>query len=128
MTEIIVDTTILIDASNELPKALHYLHGLFASGHAATHAHAAAELLSGTRDSREQRRLLRMLQDFSLHHPTERDSQSALAFLTRFHLSNNLGFGDCLIGATALGLSLPVATLNVRDFRLFPNLKVIRPY
>jgi tRNA(fMet)-specific endonuclease VapC len=128
MTEIIVDTTILIDASNELPSALRYLHGLFISGNAGTHAQAAAELLSGTRDSREQRRLLKMLQSFSVHHPNEQDSKSALSFLTRFHLSNNLGFEDCLIGATALRLSFPVATLNVRDFRLFPGLKVIRPY
>jgi hypothetical protein len=91
MTEIIVDTTILIDASNELPKALHYLDSLFEAHQASTHAHAAAEVLSGTRDSREQRRLLKMLRDFSLHHPNEQDSRSALNFLTRFHLSNNVG-------------------------------------
>lgn len=48
--------------------------------------------------------------------------------LLRFHLSHDLGFGDCLIGTTALRLKLPVATINDRHFRLFKSLKVIRPY
>jgi tRNA(fMet)-specific endonuclease VapC len=128
MDEVIVDTTVLIDASNEVPQALRYLNTLVSAGRASTHAQAAAELLSGTRDAKEQRRLLKMLKDFRLYHPNEQDSEDALKFLARFHLSNNLGFGDCLIGTTALRISLPVATLNVRDFRLFPGLKVIRPY
>jgi predicted nucleic acid-binding protein len=128
MTDVIVDTTILIDAANEFPKAVLYLNGLLTAGEAVTHVHAVAELLSGTRDSREQRQLLRMLRDIRIHHPNEHDSQAALEFLKRFHLSNNIGFEDCLIASTALRLSLPVATLNDRHFRLFKGLKVIRPY
>ena len=33
-------------------------------------------------------------------------------------------FGDLLIGATALSLGFPILTVNVRHFRLIPNLTV----
>ncbi|MGN6370432.1 MAG: PIN domain-containing protein [Phycisphaerae bacterium] len=128
MADTIVDTTILIDATNAHPKAVAYIRSLVLRAEALVHAQAAAELLSGTRDAKEQRRLVRFLRQFTFIHPNEADSAAALQFLLKFHLSHDLGFGDCLIGSTALRLDLPVATLNVRDFRLFPGLKVIRPY
>ena len=34
-------------------------------------------------------------------------------------------FGDLLIGATALSLGFPILTVNVRHFRLIPELTVI---
>jgi predicted nucleic acid-binding protein len=37
-----------------------------------------------------------------------------------------VAFEDLLIGATALHLGCAVATLNVRHFRLIPNLSVIQ--
>ena len=128
MSDLLIDSTIMIDAANQHPRALHYVKKLLLAGEAFTHAQVAAEVLSGTRDSRELARLLRFLRQFVLLHASELDSQCALAYLARFHLSHDLGFGDCLIGSTALRLDLPVATLNVRHFRLFPGLKVVRPY
>ncbi len=128
MADTLIDATILIDATNKHRQALDYVEARLLAGEAVTHAQAAAELLSGTRDSREQARLLRFLRQFMLLHADEMDSQSALRYLMRFHLSHDLGFGDCLIGSTALRLDLPVATINDRHFRLFPGLKVIRPY
>jgi tRNA(fMet)-specific endonuclease VapC len=128
MSDTLIDATIMIDAANQHPKALNYIEKLLLAGEAFTHAQVAAEVLSGTRDARELTRLLRFLRQFMVLHASELDSQCALPFLTRFHLSHDLGFGDCLIGTTALRLKLPVATLNVRHFRLFPGLQVIRPY
>jgi tRNA(fMet)-specific endonuclease VapC len=128
MPDTLVDATIIIDATNKHAKALRYLEKLLLGGNAFTHAQVAAEVISGTRDSREQSPLVKFLRQFKVVHPNENDSQSALHYLSRFHLSNDLGFGDCLIGSTALRLALPVATINVRDFRLFPGLKVIKPY
>ena len=128
MADTLIDATILIDAANKHPKAVDYAEELLLAGEAFTHAQAAAELLSGTRDSREQARLMRFLRQFKFLHADEMDSQSALHYLIRFHLSHDLGFGDCLIGSTALRLNLPVATVNDRHFRLFKGLKVIRPY
>ena len=128
MPDILIDATILIDAANKHPKAVEYVTELLLADHALTHGQAAAEVLSGTRDSREQSRLIRFLRQFRLMHAGEIDSRAALQHLARFHLSHDLGFGDCLIGATALRHGLPVATINDRHFRLFHGLKVIRPY
>ncbi|MCL2646209.1 MAG: PIN domain-containing protein [Phycisphaerales bacterium] len=128
MADILIDTTIAIDASNENAKALNYVRPLLNADQAFIHAQVVAEVISATRDAREQSRLLRFLRQFHLIHSNEADSNSALQFLTRFHLSHNLDFGDCLIGTTALRLDLPVATLNDRHFRLFKDLTVIRPY
>jgi len=128
MADILLDATILIDASNNHQRALPYVDNLLLTQSAATHAQVVAEVLTVTRDSRELAKLQRFMRRFNLLHANEADSQSALLYLTRFHLSHDLGFGDCLIGSTALRLNLPVATLNDRHFRLFPGLKVIRPY
>jgi tRNA(fMet)-specific endonuclease VapC len=128
MVDILLDATILIDASNSHQRALPYVDNLLLTHTATTHAQVAAEVLTVTRDSRELAQLQRFLRRFRLIHANEVDSQGALLYLARFHLSHDLGFGDCLIGVTALRLNLPVATLNVRHFRLFPGLKVIRPY
>src|SRR5215216_3228539 len=99
MADTLVDSTIMIDATNQHPKALKYLEKLLLDNEAFTHGQVAAEVLSGTRNAREQRCLLKFLRQFTLLHPNEVDSQSALHFLTRFHLSHDLGFGDCSIGA-----------------------------
>ena len=95
---------------------------------AITHAQVVAEVISVTRDSKEQAKLLKFLRPIQLLHANEADSQLALSHLANFHLSHALDFGDCLIAATALRLDFPVATLNDRHFRLFKGLKVIRPY
>jgi predicted nucleic acid-binding protein len=36
-------------------------------------------------------------------------------------------FGDLLIGATALELGFPILTVNLRHFRLIPELKILQP-
>ena len=128
MADTLVDATILIDATNNHPKAVRCVDELVLGKSAFTHAQVAAEVLMGTRDSKDQAKLQRFLRRFAMIHASEADSQSALLYLARFHLPHDLGFGDCLIGTPALRLNLPVATLNVRHFRLFPGLKVICPY
>jgi predicted nucleic acid-binding protein len=128
MADTLVDSTIVIDASNNHPRAIRYLDGLILSGEAITDAHVVAEVISVTRDSKEQAKLLRILKRFRLLHGNEADSESSLKYLARFHLSHDLDFDDCMIGSTALRLGIPVATINDRHFRLFKGLKVIRSY
>jgi predicted nucleic acid-binding protein len=122
MADVLVDATIIIDATNNHPRAVRYIDDLVVSRSAFTHAQVAAEVITVTRDSKELARLQKFLRRFQLSHADENDSREAMVFLARFHLSHDLGFGDCLIGATALRLGLPVATLNVRHFRLFKGL------
>ena len=102
MPDTLIDTTILVDAANKHPKALEYV-GRIATCRCGGNAWAGGErkcLVEGTRNAREQIRLLRFLRQFRFVHSNELDSTAALQFLTRFHLSHDLGFGDCMIGAT----------------------------
>ena len=128
MSDTLVDSTIVIDASNNHPRAVRYLDELILSGEAVTHAHVVAEVISVTRDAKEQTKLLKFMRRLRLVHGNELDSESGLKYLSRFHLSHELDFDDCMIGSTALRLGFPVATINDRHFRLFKGLKVIRPY
>jgi len=128
MGEVLVDSTVAIDASNNHSKAVAYVTRLLELEEGIVHAMVIAEVLSGTRDAREQARFLRFLRQFRVVHANEVDSEAAIKLLVALHLSHNVGFEDCLIAATALRLDLPVVTLNERHFRLFRGLRVIRPY
>ncbi|MCL2639394.1 MAG: PIN domain-containing protein [Phycisphaerales bacterium] len=130
MTEVLLDSSIVIDATNNHPDALDYVNEfLWTNVNAvAIHAFTFAEVIVGTHDARELFRLKRFLRPFRIEYPTVDDWPDALNFLGHLHLSHKVDLPDCLIAATALRLKLPVATVNDRHFRLFKGLKVIRPY
>jgi predicted nucleic acid-binding protein len=128
MPDTLIDSTIVIDAANHDPRALAFVNSLLLAGTACLHAQVVAEAMEGVRDLNKMRNLRKFLRGFLLIHPSESDSERALAFLQSYPLFQRIGFGDCCIGATALRLSLTVATLNVRDFKLISGLKVMRPY
>lgn len=128
MPDLFLDSSIVIDATNDHPDALEYIHRLLISGSAGIHAATFAEVIVGTRNARELFRLRRFLRPLGIEYPVPEDWPPALDFLGRFHLSHDIDLPDCLIAATALRLHLPLATVNDRHFRLFRGLKVIRPY
>ncbi|MCS6909444.1 MAG: type II toxin-antitoxin system VapC family toxin [Anaerolineales bacterium] len=76
----------------------------------------AAELLAGSRNLREQRRIERELALYETIWLSESVSRSALDLYRRFHLSQQVGFFDCLIAATAEQHALQLATLNLKHF------------
>ena len=129
MIELLLDSTLVIDATNDHPDALAYIDDLLWKNTAmAIHAVTYAEVIVGTHDARELFRLRRFLKPFHIEYPTVEDWPDALNFLSHLHLSHKVDLPDCLIAATALRLNLPVATVNDRHFCLFKGLKVIRPY
>ena len=128
MTEVLLDSSIAIDAANDCREALDYVRELLMADAVAIHAVTCAEVIVGTNDARELFRLRRFLRPFRIEYPTVEDWPDALNFLGHLHLSHKVDLPDCLIAATALRLNLPVATVNDRHFRLFKGLTVIRPY
>ncbi len=128
MADLLFDTTILIDLFRNDPRVDRYLEGLLDETGLVTHAMVKAEVLVGLGDSRELGKFDRLFRRFELVHATQGDSEEALAWLRRLHLSHKVGFPDCLIAATAIRMDLPVVTLNLRHFRLFKGLRVVRPY
>ena len=128
MADILLDTTIAIDASNDNPRALAYVNSLLLANTACLHAQVVAEAIEGVRNLTELRKLRKFTSAFPILFPSEQISRHALDFLQAFHLSHEIGYADYCIGSTALRLGLTVATLNVKDFMTIHNLKVIRPY
>ena len=128
MSDLLIDTTIIIDALKEHAGAVEYLDHLLRNGPALTHGMVAGEVIEGTRDAKDLIRSRRFLRAFNVIHASEADSAAAIESLSRVHLSHGVGLPDCLIAATAIRLGLGVVTINDRDFRLFKGLVVIRPY
>ena len=54
-------------------------------------------------------------------------SDRFLALLEKYALSHRLSVPDALIAATALSQNLALYTLNVKDFRFIPDLKLHTP-
>ena len=128
MAELFIDSSVIIDATNDHLDALEYVNDLLGAGKSGIHAATFAEVIVGTRDARELFRLRRFLRPFEITNPAPEDWARALEFLGRLHLSHDVDLPDCLIASTALRLNVPVSTVNDRHFRLFKGLKVIRPY
>ena len=71
---------------------------------------------------------LKMIQDdlakISALHINEEISQMAVNLVEQFCLSHKLDIDDALIAATAIYYNLPLFTLNTKDFKFLPNLKL----
>lgn len=92
------------------------------SNNIAVSSITVSELIFGARDKKEMSTILRSLERLNLLQVNERISQRHLALMTEFSLSHNLSIPDVLIAATAIELSLPLYTLNLKDFRYIPSL------
>jgi predicted nucleic acid-binding protein len=67
-------------------------------------------------------------QPYQVYWPTEASCQQALQDFAAYHLSHNLGLLDALIAHTAVGRNEPLATFNVKHYRVVGGLKTIQPY
>jgi len=89
---------------------------------------AAMELLNGSQNLRDHRRIERFLHPFAILWPSEADMSAALTIMTPLRLTHGLGMIDMLIAATAIGKGLPLVTCNIRYFRGVPGLVTSQPY
>lgn len=85
------------------------------------------ELYFGAKDKRELRKIQNHL---SMFHQVELDtdiSELFISLLGDYALSHKLGIPDALIAATAIRHSLPLYTLNIKDFQYINNLQLYTP-
>lgn len=85
----------------------------------------ASEFYGGVRDKKELTLIQKHIRKFPLLHINEGISEVALNLMERYCLSHHPFIGDMLIAATALHYNVPVYTLNRKDFRHIPKLKLI---
>jgi len=83
-----------------------------------------AELFCGARDKNELQYIENHMSNFlslSIHPEI---SKMAVEIVKNYCLSQKLKFPDALIAATAIYNDIELFTLNVKDFKFIPNLKL----
>lgn len=124
---ILLDTDVAIDILRNHGPAVSWLQGL-GTAPLGIPGLVLMELLQGCQNKAEQKRVEQFCQGHPLHWPTEADCQRALQDFATYHLSNNLGLLDALIAHTAVGLNEPLATFNVKHYKVVNGLATIQPY
>jgi len=123
----LIETSVLVDFLRGYSPARSWIDSL-PEGDAAISVVTAAELLAGCRNRREQKAVEDELAGYPTIWDSEATSQLALDWYRQFHLSDGVGFLDCLIGAAAYQHSLVLCTLNDKHFRPFPDIRIEQPY
>jgi predicted nucleic acid-binding protein len=83
-----------------------------------------AELFFGARDKRELQAIKKHLSNFMSLTTQHEISQMAVDFVEKYCLSHRLRFPDALIAATAIYYHIELFTLNIKDFRFIPNIRL----
>jgi predicted nucleic acid-binding protein len=118
-----VDSDVLTAHLCGVDAARDWLIGTRKNGPPAISVVSIAELVGGMR-SIERREAWRLLASFRAESTTEVIARRAGEMMRRFRRSHTgIGLGDYLIAATADVKGLRLATLNVRHFPMFKNLR-----
>lgn len=121
---ILVDSDVLIAHLRGLPAARDWLlQARRDTGRLAISAVSVTEIAGGMR-SAERREVTRLLASLDVFGVGERTGWKAAEFMRTYRRSHStIGLGDYLIAATAEIDGLELATLNVRHFPMFPDLR-----
>ena len=122
MTRIVLDSTVLIDASRGEPRSLAYLAEAVRAGEVWSVTPVRTEVRWGMRAA-ESAGIERLFASIYWLEVSTELADRAGAFGQRYGASHGLDAIDAIVAAAAEFMSADVATLNVRDFPMFPGLK-----
>ena len=121
MTTVCLDTNVLIDYLRNVEEAYGYFESLLKRPSASVVT--ITELIVGAKSRREEDRIAQ-LEDIVLFLPVTLEiARRAGQFTKHYRASHGIDDADALIAATAEQHKLPLATLNVKHFPMFPKLK-----
>ena len=120
---ILCDTNILIEFYKGRADVMEIFNAVGISNLAVSVV-TVGELFYGARDKRELRNLREHISLLNQIPIDEYISNVYLSLLEKYSLSHRLSIPDALIAATALYLSIPLYTLNVKDFRYISGLSI----
>lgn len=86
------------------------------------------EMVEGARNRHELRSVQRLLSMFTISWPTEEDMIRAHTVYQPMRLVHGIDLLDCIVAATATGLSEDLATFNRKHFGAIPGLVIVQPY
>ncbi len=124
---ILLDTDVMVDILRGYEPAKQWLEAA-QNQTLGVPGLVAMELIQGCQNSREQKRLEKILSRYPLCWTDPQDCERALKNFSAYHLSHQLGLLDALIAETAIGLSAGLATFNTKHYGVLKGLKTIQPY
>jgi predicted nucleic acid-binding protein len=127
MSNILIDTDVLIDVSCDISEAIDCLQEIEPYMTLTVSVITQMELLVGCRNNHELQDLEYFLSRFQVISLNERISERSVDLLRRYRLSHGLLIPDALIAATALFFNIPFLTKNQRDYRFIEGLSLL-PY
>ena len=125
MTRLVLDSTVLIDVSRGHAGATRFLEDAVDRGEIWSVTPIRTEVRWAMRSS-EMAIIERLFASIYWLEVSTDIADRAGDFGRRFGKSHGLGVIDAIVAASAEFLSAEVATLNLRDFPMFPDLR--RPY
>ena len=129
MTQILIDTDILIDISNNNETAKSRLLQESQTSVLMISTITVMELMVGCRNKSELNSLEQFLAQFQVLKLNSLISDRATMLLQEYVLSHGLLIADALIAATAIEHQIPLLSKNQRDFRFIQQLDLLSyPY
>ena len=124
MKGVLLDTCIIIDYLRQKQQATDYIEALPSVPHLS--AVTVMELYAGVRGRKEERQLEIMIGHSVVLDVSSEIGAEAGTILKEYRPKNGMDAIDAIIAATAKGHNLELATLNLKHFAMFKELK--RPY
>jgi predicted nucleic acid-binding protein len=113
----VIDSDVLIDVLRKRPEATTWFGGL--TSQQTISGVAALELLFGSNDASELRRVRRFIERFRIEWSSAHDLEVASKFAD-LRLSSGIDILDAVSAATALRINEVMLTFNDKHFRVIP--------
>ncbi len=117
----LLDTCIVIDYLRHNEAAISFIASL--SSKPAISVVTITELFAGAKSQQEEVKIIQFYNSVNLLKLDLSIAQSAGNNLKHYQKSHNIDVPDAIIAATAEHHDLPLATLNLKHFPMFPRLK-----
>lgn len=122
---ILCDTNIFIEVYKNNKTIISEMEKI-GQENVATSQVSAGELVFGALNKKELAAIRSDLQKIIVIPVSNEISQLSFEMMLKFSLSHHLSLPDSLIAATALSFNIELYTLNVKDFRFIPGLKLYK--
>ena len=120
---LLCDTNIFIGVYRNNPEIENKLKGIGIDNLAISDV-TKAELLIGAKNKVELNAIHKHLKTLFTLHITSEISELAVDLVDEYCLSHKLLLPDALIAATAICFDIDLFTLNLKDFKFIPNIKL----
>ena len=127
MPDLLLDTNILVDIFRGNAAAVAWIKTQ-SDSNLGISGFTLFEMLQGARNKNEMLHLKNALEQFQIFWPSDRDFKKSVNIFVSLFLSHNIEIFDVLIAQTAIGLDVPLVTLNKKHFEPISGLNIIKPY